>query len=122
MSARTPQESHRMMNRAKHDEWLSWYGHKLREENARLTYEAQDKAYRAHEERMRTSTALQRQRQRYEGHPEVARRELFAALTIGGIAAVGCLVLMLVGGVGSILEAIGMSIFVFIIVCGKIFS
>ena len=122
MSTRTPKESRQMANRAKYDEWLSWYGHKLREENARLTYEAQDKAYRAHEERMRTSTALQRQRQRYEGHPEVARRELFAALIIGGIAAIGCLVLMLAGNAGSVLEAIGMSVFVFFIVCGKVFS
>lgn len=99
MKHRSMNELRRDVNDRNYAEYVSLYGKRLREEQAKEIYKAQDRAYREHEERMR----------REANTPQMPITPSFikTSFIISMAASLVFAVLLLIDGAASLGEALG---------------
>lgn len=102
MSRMTSGDTHRLVEEMKREEWRSPSARLIREENARLHYEAEDKAYREHEKRMRDEAAARERREQreayYANHPEARARDNRIRLIVSAVITAALFLYMVFDG------------------------
>jgi len=121
MSNKMHRDTHRLVEEMKREEWRSPSARMIRQENARLHYEAEAKAYREHEKRMRDEVASRERRARrtayYANHLEIRDRHNKVSLIIAAIATVAVFLFMVFDGhLLGFFETIGILLVVFLVV------
>ena len=102
MSNMNHRDTHRLVEEMKREEWRSPSARLIRQENARLHYEAEAKAYREHEKRMRDEADDRERRAEraayYADHPEARDRVIRIKMIISAVATVAVFLFMVFDG------------------------
>lgn len=102
MSNRIRRDTHRLVEEMKREEWRSPSARLIRQENARLHYEAEAKAYREHEKRIRDEAASRERRERmeayYADHPEARDRVIRIKMIVSAVATFAVFLFMVFDG------------------------